>query len=223
MENRWETMETETDFISLDWKITAEIDCSYEMKRRLLLGRKAMMNLDNVLNNRDITLPINVYIVKAMVFPGAMYRYESWTLKKAEHWSIDAFKLWCWRRLLRVSWIAGRSNYSILKEINHEYLLELLILNLKLQYFSYLIQRADSLEKILMLGNIEGKKRGRGQRTRWLDSIMDSMDMSLNKLWKMGDGERQGSLRCCSPSGHKGLDTTEWLNNMGFCYFFGKK
>src|SRR5574341_1015408 len=154
-----ETMETVRDFIFLGSKITADGDCSHEIKRRLLLGRKAMTNLDSILKSRDITLPTKVHLVKAMVFPVVMYGCESWTIKKAEYQRIDAFELWCWRRLLRVPWIARRSDQSILKEINLEYSLEELMLKLKLQYFGHLMRRTDSLEKTLMLGKIEGRKR----------------------------------------------------------------
>ena len=154
-----ETMETVTDFIFLGLKITADGDCSHEIKRCLLLGRKAMTNLDSGLKSRDITLPIKVRIVKAMVFPVVTYGCESWTTKKAEHRRIDAFELWCWRRLLRVPWTARRSNQSILKEISPEYSLEERMLKLKLQYFGHLMQRTDSLEKTLMLGKTEGRKR----------------------------------------------------------------
>ena len=144
-----------------------------------------MTNLDSILKSRDIILSTKVHLVKAMVFPVAMYGCESWTIKKAEHWRIDAFELWCWRRLLRVPWTPRRSNQSILKEICPEYLLEALMLKLKLQYFGHLMWRTDSLEKILMLGKIEGRKRRRPQRMRWLDSISDSMDMSLGKLQEL--------------------------------------
>ena len=165
MTNRWETMETVTDFIFLGSKITVEDDCSHEIKISFFLGRKAMTNLDSILKSRDITLPAKVRLVKATVFPVVMYGCESWTIKKAEHQSIDAFELWCRRRLLRVLWTAKRSNQSILKEINPEYSLEGLMLKLKLQYFGHLMQTANSLEKTLMLGNIEGRRRG-GQRRR---------------------------------------------------------
>ena len=154
-----ETMETVRDFIFLGSKITEDSDCSHEIKRRLLLGRKGVTNLDSIFKSRDITLPTNVHLVKAMVFPVVMYGCEGWTIKKAEHQRIDAFGLWCWRRLLRVPWIERRSNQSMLKEISVECSLEGLILKLKLQYFGHLMQRADSLEKTLMLGKIEGRRR----------------------------------------------------------------
>ena len=154
-----ETMETVTAFIFLGSKITADGDCSHEIKRHLLLGRKAMAHLNSILKSRDTTLPTKVHLVKAMVFPVVMYGSESWTIKKAEHRRINAFELWCWRRLLRVPWTARRSNQSILKEINPEYSLEGLMLKLKLQYFGHLMQNADSFEKTLMLGKIEGRRR----------------------------------------------------------------
>ena len=162
-------------------KITTDGDCSHEIKRRLLLGRKVMTNLDSILKSRDITLSTKVRLVKAMVFPVVMYGCESWTIKKAEHKRINAFKLWCWRRLLRVPWTVRRSNQSILKEINPEYSLEELMLKLKLQYFGALKWKTDLLEKTLMLGKIEGRGRRERQRMRWLDGT-DSMDMSLSKL-----------------------------------------
>ena len=154
-----ETVETVTDFIFLSSKITADGECSHEIKRLLLLERKAMANLDSILKSRDIILPTKVHLVKAMVFPVVMSECESWTIKKAEHWRIDAFELWCWRRALRVSWAARRSNQSILKEISPEYSLEGLMLKLKLQYFGHLMRKADSLEKTLMLEKIEGREQ----------------------------------------------------------------
>ena len=173
MGKRWKQWLT----IFLNSKITADGDCRHEIKRRLFLERKAMTNLDSILKSRDITFSTKVNLVKAMVFPVVMYGCESWAIKKAERWRIDAFKLWCWRRLLRVPWTARRSNQSILKEIGPGCSLEGLML--KLQYFGHLMQRADSLEKTLMLGGIEGRKRRGWQRMRWLDGITDSMDMGL--------------------------------------------
>ena len=163
-------------------KITANGNCRHEIKRRLLLGRKAMINLDSILESSGITLPTKVHLVKAMVFPVAMYGCESWTIKKAEHRRIDAFELWCWRRLLRVPWTARRSNQSTLKEISPEYSLKGLMLKLKLQYSGHLMLRTDSFEKTLILGKIEGGRRRGQQRMRWLNGIIDTMDMSLSKL-----------------------------------------
>ena len=171
-----------TDFIFLGSKITADGNHSHEIKRRLLLGRKAMTNLDSIFKSRDITWPTKVHLVKAMVFPVVMYGHGSWTVKKAECRSTDVFELWCWRRLSKVPWTARRSNHSILKEISPEYSLEGLMLELILQYFGHLMWRTDSFEKTVMLGKIEGRRRRRCQRRRLLDGITDSMDMSLSKL-----------------------------------------
>ena len=180
-----ETVETVTEFIFGGSKITADGDCSHEIKRHLLLRRKVMTNLDSILKSRDITLPTKVHLAKAMVFPVVMYGYESWTIKKAERQRIDAFELWCWRRLLRVPWTARRSNQSIPKEISPKYSLEGLMLKLKLQYFGHLMRRTDSSEKTLMLGGIGGRRRRGRQRMRWLDGISDSMDMSLSELQEL--------------------------------------
>ena len=171
-------------WLTIIWgsKITADGDCSHEIKRRLLLGRKVMTNLDSIFKSRDITLPTKVCLVKAMVFPVVMYGCESWTVKKAERQRIDAFELWCWRRLLRVPWTARRSNQSILKEISPGISLERMMLKLKLQYFGHLMWRVDSLEKTLMLGGIGGRRRRGRQRMRWLDGITDSMDVGLGEL-----------------------------------------
>ena len=170
------------DFIFLGSKITTDGDCSHEIKRRLLLGRKVMTNLDSILKSRDVTLSTKVRLVQAMVFPVVMYGCESWTVKKAEYQRIDAFELWCWRRLLRIPWTARTSNQSILKEISPVCSLEGRMLKLKLQYFGHLMQRTDLLEKTLTLGKIEGGRRRGLQRMRWLDGIIDSMDMGLGGL-----------------------------------------
>ena len=177
-----ETVGTESDFIFWGSKITADGDCSHEIKRHLLLGRKVMTNLDSIFKSRDITLSTKVHLVKAMVFPVVMYGCKSWTVKNAEHRRTDAFELWCWRILLRVPWSARRSNQSILKEISPGYSLEGLMLKLKLQDFGHLMRRVDSLENTLMLGRIGDRRRRGRQRMRWLDGITDSMDMSLSEL-----------------------------------------
>ena len=176
---------TVADFIFLGSKITADGDCSHEIKRCLLLGRKVMTNLDSILKRRDITLLTKVHLVKAMVFPVVTYGCESWTIKKAECQRIDAFELWCWKRLLRVPWTARRSNQSLLKEINPGCSLVGLMLKLKLQYFGYLMGRANSFEKTLMLGKIEGRRRRGWQRMRWSDGITNSIDLGLGGLWQL--------------------------------------
>ena len=212
MGNQWKQWQT------LFWggsKVTTDGDYSHEIKRCLLLGRKAMANLDSILKSRDITLPTKVHIVKAMVFPLVMYGCESWTIKKAEHWRIDIFEPWCWRRLLRVPWTARRSNQSILKDISPGCLLEGLVLKLKFQYFGHLMQRTGSLEKTLMLGKIEdGRRRGQ-QRMRWLDGhhLFDGHEFE----WTLGVGDGQGSLVCCSPWGRKVSDIAEQLNWLNSC------
>src|SRR5574341_639260 len=177
-----ETVETVSDFIFLGSKITADGDCSHEIKRCLLLGRKVMTNLDSTFKSRDTTLPTKVHLVKAMVFSVVMYGCESWTVKKAECQRIDGFELWCWRRLLRVPWTARRSNQPLLEEISPGISLEGLMLKLKPQYFGHLMRRVDSLEKTLRLGGLGGRRRRGRQRRRWLDGITDSMDTSLSEL-----------------------------------------
>ena len=193
------------DFIFLGSKITADDDCSHEIKRCLLLGRKFMNNLDSILKSRDITLVTKVHLVKAMVFQVVMYRCESWTVKKVDHWTIDAFELWCWRSLLRVPWTARRSNQSILKEISPKYSLEGLKLKLKLQYFGHLMWRVGSLEKTMMLGKIEGKRRPVAED----EMVRQHHQLNEHEFEQtLRDSGGQGSLACCSPWSCKQSDTT---------------
>ena len=207
-------METGTDFIFLGSKITVGGLCSHEIKRCLLLGGKAMTNLDSVLKSRNIIFFTKDNGVKAMVFPVVVYGYRSWTIKNTDHWRTDAFELWCWRRLLKIPWTAKRSIQSILKEINPEYHLERLMLKLKLQSLAHLMQRANSLRKTLMLGKTEGMRRRVLQRMKWLDGVIFSMDMNLSKLWEMVKG-REACHSAVHEVANKEIQLRDWTTTKG--------
>ena len=217
----WEIdRETVADFIFGDSKITADGDCNHEIKRRLLLGRKVMTNLDSILKSWDITLPTKFHLLKAMVFPVVMYGIESWTMKKAEHRKIDAFELWYWRRLLRVPWTARRCNQSTLREISPGCSLEGLMLKLKLQYFGHFMRRVDLLQKTLMLGEIRSRRRRGQQRMRWLDGITDLINMSLSRLWSWWWTRRRGVLWLTGLKrvGHYWVTELKWTSPPGHLY-----